>query len=101
MSVVVVANLHAKQGRADAVAAAFGEHIPAVHAEEGCELYALHRDGDQLVMIEKWASSEALDAHGKGSTMAAIGESLKGLMAAAPEVHRLDPLPYGGAKGAV
>lgn len=47
--------------------AALGAIVEAVHAnDEGCLLYALHGvpgDRSRLIMIEKWASQEALEAH--------------------------------------
>ena len=67
MSIVVVATITPKPEHTDAVAAAFAGIIPQVHAEDGCELYALHRAGDQLIMIERWASAEALDRAQPGS----------------------------------
>ena len=45
MSIVVVATISPKPEHTDAVAAAFAGIIPQVHAEDGCELYALHRAG--------------------------------------------------------
>jgi hypothetical protein len=41
-TVVVVAVFHAAPGKLDALRSALVEAIPAVHAEEGCELYAIH-----------------------------------------------------------
>jgi len=43
MSIVVVATITPKPEHTDEVAAAFAGVIPQVHAEDGCELYALHR----------------------------------------------------------
>ena len=60
MSVTVVATVRPVPEHRDEVIAAFTEVIPAVHAEEGCELYALHEGDDRLVMIEKWTSADAL-----------------------------------------
>ena len=67
MSIVVVATISPKPEHTDAVAAAFAGIIPQVHAEDGCELYALHRAGDQLIMIERWVSEEALAVHSRGA----------------------------------
>ena len=54
MSVVVVATITPQPEHAQAVRDAVLAAVPQVHAEEGCERYALHeaRDGS-LVMIEQ------------------------------------------------
>jgi quinol monooxygenase YgiN len=53
--------------------AAFREGIPAVHAEDGCLLYAIHDAEDgTIVMVEKWASREALDVHAAGGALARL-----------------------------
>ena len=49
-----------------------------MHEEDGCELYALHQAADRLVMIEKWASPEALRTHSKGAALAALNPRLAG-----------------------
>ena len=73
-----------------------------MHGEDGCELYALHEAPDRLVMVEKWASGDALAIHGKGAVLAALGSSLAGKVAGAPDVVVLQPLPAGDpAKGAL
>lgn len=46
--------------------AAFGRLAPQVRAEDGCLQYDLHPvvgNPDSFVLIEKWASKAALDAH--------------------------------------
>ena len=54
MSVVVVATIHPRRNCRDQVIAALEKAVIRVHAEDsGCELYALHENDDQLVMIEK------------------------------------------------
>jgi quinol monooxygenase YgiN len=78
------------------------ETIEQVHAEDGCELYSLNEAPGRLVMVEKWASRQALDAHAKGPNLAALGPKLAGKVTAAPEVVVLQPVPAGDpAKGAV
>jgi len=66
-----------------------------VHAEDGCELYALHRAEDRLVMIEKWASPEALSTHSRGPALAAMNPQLAGKVTARPEVIVLQAVPAG------
>jgi quinol monooxygenase YgiN len=102
MPVVVVATILPLPEHRAAVIDAIKETIQQVHAEDGCELYSLNEAPDRLVMVERWASQQALDAHTKGPTLAALGPKLVGKVAAAPEVVVLQPVPAGDpAKGAV
>jgi quinol monooxygenase YgiN len=102
MSVVVVATIVPLAEHRDEVVAAFRETIEQVHGEDGCELYALNEAPDRLIMIEKWASPEALGAHSKGAALAALNPKLAGKVAGAPEVIVLQQVPAGdAAKGAV
>ena len=72
-TVVVVAVFTAAPGKLDALRSALVEAIPAVHAEAGCELYAIHdAPDDQIYMLEKWSSAELLDAHGNGPAVARL-----------------------------
>jgi quinol monooxygenase YgiN len=97
VSVVVVATITPLPAHRDEVIAAFTSVIPQVHAEDGCELYALHPTSGRLIMIEKWASREALSAHGTGATLAALNPQLAGKVSGAPEVIVLDAVPAGQA----
>ena len=100
MSVVVVAHIRPLPEHLDAVREAFLAILPEVHAEPGCELYALHETDGVLVMIEKWESQEALDTHMTAPALAGIGPKLAGKVGGAPEVQLLKPLPTG-TKGAL
>ena len=60
MSVVVVATIIPLPEHRDEVIAAIAETVAKVREEDGCELYALHQADDRLMMVEKWASPEAL-----------------------------------------
>ena len=95
MSVVVVATIKPLPEHRDEVIAVFTETIARVHAEDGCELYALHRAEDRLIMIEKWASREALGTHSKGAALAALGPKLAGKTAGRPEVVVTEAVPAG------
>jgi quinol monooxygenase YgiN len=102
MSVVVVATILPLPEHRAAVIDAIKETVEQVHAEDGCELYSLNEAPDRLIMVEKWASRQALDAHAKGPNLAALGSRLADKVAAAPEVITLDPVPAGDpAKGTV
>ncbi|HEX2821257.1 MAG TPA: putative quinol monooxygenase [Streptosporangiaceae bacterium] len=97
MSVVVVAIITPLPEYRDEVIAAFAATIAQVHAEDGCELYALHQAPDRLVMVEKWASRDALATHSKGAALAALNPQLAGKVSGRPEVIVLDAVPAGDA----
>ena len=73
--------------------AAFRANMPAVHAEDGCIEYAPAIDApdagrmqtplgpDSFVVIEKWASMDALRAHAAAPHMAAYAAGVKDLLA--------------------
>ena len=97
MSVVVVATVIPVPEHRDEVIAAYTAAIPQVHAEEGCELYALNQNGDRLVMIEKWASADALTAHSKGAPLAELRSRVAGNTAGPADVVVLHAVPAGDA----
>ena len=80
----VVAIITTNPGQRDAVLQAFRANVPAVHAEDGCIEYGATVDADfggiqtkfgpdTFVVVEKWASAEALKAHAASPHMAAYG----------------------------
>jgi quinol monooxygenase YgiN len=86
----------------DALEAVLRDVIPAVHEEDGCELYALQRGTDRLVVLEKWRDADALGAHGSGENIQALGARLTGLVQGQPDVQVLEAIPIGDTdKGAV
>lgn len=96
MSVVVVATVHPMLKHREEVIVAFQRAIESVHAnDEGCELYALHSGDDRLVMIEKWASPELLQAHGRGQALKQLGADLKDKVVGALDVQVLAPHQAG------
>lgn len=101
-AVVVTAVFTAAEGEYDSLRAALVAALPAVHAEEGCLLYAIHdADDGTVTMIEKWASQDALDAHAAGGAVAALNEAIAGLVVGPPVVTAMRPIPVGGAAGAL
>ncbi len=102
MSVVVVATIYPKDEHRDEVIAAFESIIAQVQGEDGCELYALHVGADRLVMIEKWASADALKVHSGGAALQQLGPLIDGKLVSRPDVQSLEPRPTGdAAKGTV
>ncbi|MGH3276542.1 MAG: putative quinol monooxygenase [Streptosporangiaceae bacterium] len=95
MSVVVIATITPLPEHKDEVMAVVAETVPQVHAEDGCELYALHQAADQLILVEKWASPEALAVHGKGAVLAAMNPKLQGKVAGRSHVVVAQAVPAG------
>jgi quinol monooxygenase YgiN len=85
----VVAIITAKPGQRAAVLESFRANVPNVRAEEGCIEYgaAIDVEGfvgfqtafgpDTFVVIEKWASADALRAHASAPHMAAYAAKTK------------------------
>lgn len=95
----VIAIITAKPGQREAVLAEFRANMPAVLAEEGCIEYGPVIDApnspaafgpDSFVVVEKWASPEALKAHAKSPHMLAYGERTKEMLAGRA-IHVLTP----------
>lgn len=89
----VLAIITTQPGKRAEVLDAFRANVPAVHAEDGCIEYgpAIDAEGagaiqaqfgpDTFVVIEKWATMEALAAHSKAPHMAAYAAKVKPLLA--------------------
>ncbi|MET8777141.1 MULTISPECIES: putative quinol monooxygenase [Nocardia] len=95
---VVVATMFAKPGQEELVEKTLRAAAPAVHAEPGCLLYALHRrigEPGRFVMIEKWASKEALRTHGQSAALREVGAALGDALTGPAEVLVFDALPAG------
>ncbi|MEL0149494.1 MAG: putative quinol monooxygenase [Pontimonas sp.] len=87
---IVIATFTPLPGRYDAVKAVLQDAIPAVHREEGCELYALHEEVEgTLVLVEKWATRELWQAHLELEPVARIQSGLEGLLARDVEVREM------------
>jgi len=82
----VIAIIKAKPGMRAELLEAFSKIIPLVHAEEGCVEYQPVVDADDagemqtllgtdsFLVVEKWATMDALKAHSVASHMKAYGE---------------------------
>jgi quinol monooxygenase YgiN len=100
--VVVVATVVPKPGREEETESAFRDAIAATHAQDdGCELYALHRSvrgKEGFVVIEKWASADALGAHASGAAFAALSARFEDLLAEPLGVTVMTAIPAGDEK---
>jgi quinol monooxygenase YgiN len=98
----VIAIITAKPGQRATILEAFHANMPAVHAEDGCIEYgpAIDTPGmgpiqtklgdDTFVVVEKWASAEALKAHAASPHMATYGAKTKDMIASRV-IHVLSP----------
>ena len=102
-SVHVIAVITAKPGRRAELLQAFQANVPNVHAEDGCIEYVATVDAegagdvqtrfgpDTFVVVEKWASLDALRAHAAAPHMAAYAAKTKDLIASRL-IHVLSPV---------
>ncbi len=101
-SVVVTATFVSEAGKRDDLLEALKVAIPEVHEEDGCELYALHEaDNGNIVLIEKWASRESLQAHAEGDPVRRLNAAIEPLLKEAPVVVAMSAAPVGGSAGAL
>ena len=99
---VVVATITPKPDQVEAVREAILAAVPKVHAEPGCELYAVHEGKGDFVMVERWESLDALKVHGTAEALTTLGGQLADKLAAPLDVRRLTAVPAGDAvKGAI
>ena len=101
-TVHVIAVITAKPGRQAELLEAFQANVPNVHAEEGCIEYVATIDAegagsiqtrfgpDTFVVVEKWASLDALKAHAAAPHMTAYAARTKDLIASRV-IHVLAP----------
>jgi quinol monooxygenase YgiN len=97
----VVAIITTNPGQRETVLQAFRANVPAVHAEDGCIEYGATVDADAgqfqtkfgpdtFVVVEKWASLDALKAHAASPHMAAYAAKTKPMIAKRV-IHVLSP----------
>ncbi len=98
----VIAVITARPGKREEILGHFRANVPNVLAEEGCIEYGAAVDADPalpiqtrygddtFVVVEKWASLEALKAHAAAPHMAAYGARTKDLIASRV-IHVLSP----------
>ncbi|MFJ8041707.1 putative quinol monooxygenase [Kitasatospora sp. NPDC096147] len=85
-----------RPGHAAEQIAAFERLAPVVRAEQGCLQYDLHAvegDPDRFVLLELWASEQALAAHDVTPHMLAADAESPAFRAGPAEVLRLSAAP--------
>ena len=92
-NVHVLAIITAKPGRRAELLQVFKANVPAVRAEDGCIEYVATLDAegagsvqtrfgeDVFVVVEKWASLDALKAHAAAPHMKAYAEKTRDMIA--------------------
>jgi quinol monooxygenase YgiN len=91
-AVVVIATIRPLPEHRAEVIAAMEKVIADVHAHDvGCLLYALHEGEDRLVIVEKWASADALAGHSRGAALAELNQALSGRLEGGLDVQILQP----------
>ena len=100
----VIAIITAKPGKREEILRHFRANVPAVRAEKGCIEYGAAVDAENalkfqtkwgpgtFLVVEKWDSMEALQAHVAAPHMAAYGAKTKELLASRV-IHILSPAP--------
>jgi quinol monooxygenase YgiN len=92
--VVVLARIKARPEHADEVAGAFRDMVAWVTANEPATVtYACNRsqaEPGEFVFFERYTDMDAFQAHSASARFAELLGTLKGKLAAAPEVAMLD-----------
>jgi quinol monooxygenase YgiN len=92
--IAIFATIKAKPGKGDEVAQVLSSMFEVVEAEEGTEVYALHRvegDPDTIVFYELYTDATAAGGHGSSDAMKAVGAALRDLVEGRPEIVMATP----------
>lgn len=102
--VTVTARSKAKPGREKDLENALRAVVPPTHQEEGCLRYAVHRSTDDpgaFLIVEKWSSMEALQAHLATPHVQELFRKAPELVVAPPEILTFVPVSMGDPKKGV
>lgn len=77
------------------LAAAFDRAVPAFHAEDGCERYAVLRGEDRIVTVERWRDLDSMKAHGEAAAGKELVEVASRLATEPFDVQVLSPAHAG------
>jgi quinol monooxygenase YgiN len=80
MTILVMGTIRLAAGEGAKAAQLLADHMAAVRQEEGCEEYSFAFDAadpDLVRVAERWASPEALAAHGAADHQKAFGRALR------------------------
>lgn len=80
MTIIVTGHIQLGQGQGERLRDTLVAHAAATGAEQGCERYGFAfdcGDADLIRISERWASPEALAAHGRADHQRAFGRALR------------------------
>ncbi len=80
MTILVGGHIRIGEGEVERLRPLLAEHMRTVAAEAGCELYSFAFDAADPSLIrvqERWASADALKAHGGQEHQRAFGRALR------------------------
>ena len=90
MTILVMGTIKLGEGEGAKAAQLLADHAAACMGEDGCELYSFAFDAadpDLIRVAERWATPEALAAHGGADHQKAFGRALR---AHAPSAMSID-----------
>jgi quinol monooxygenase YgiN len=93
LSILVVLELEAVDGKADEMKALLGKHLGDTRARKGCESVSVHQDQDRpnsIVLVERWATREDDDAYRAWRAGDGAIKEMGPLVAAAPIIRYFD-----------
>jgi quinol monooxygenase YgiN len=82
MTILVLGHIKTAPGDAARIKDLLAAHVARVEQEDGCEFYAFSfdvADPDLIRIAERWASEDALAAHGQADHQKAFGRALRDL----------------------
>ena len=92
--------MKAKPESVDTVREILKRTVAAVHAEPGCQLYALHESDATFIFVEQWADTDALQTHSTAPAVTGMFKDVGEHLAEAPDIKVAQPIPVGDpAKG--
>jgi len=103
-SVIVISTLRLRAERADEARKVIASVVSQTHEDTGCLTYAAHEDAADpltMVLVEKWASQQAIDEHSQAPFLAEAMSRVGELLTAEPEIRVITPLGYGTGDKAV
>ena len=80
MTILVMGTIKLGDGEGAKAAKLLADHAVTVKTEDGCEEYSFSFDAadpDLVRVAERWASAEALGAHGQADHQKAFGRALR------------------------
>lgn len=103
--IILIVSLVAKPDKQAEAEQFLADLLAPTHAEDGCLLYAVHRDLDdptQLWFVERWESRELLDKHLHSSHIEKALAEVGDYFVAGPHLKYCEAIPGGEpSKGSI